>query len=94
VIPSVAYTDLEVAWVGVTENEANAAGVKCGKGVLPWAASGRSLTLGRDEGIPKVVFDESTNRIVGCGSSAETPETSSPRPQLRSRWVRTRLASA
>ena len=51
VIPSVAYTDPEVAWVGVTENEAKAAGVKYGKGVFPWAASGRSLSLGRDEGI-------------------------------------------
>ncbi len=67
VIPSVAYTDPEVAWVGVTENEAKAAGVKYGKGVFPWVASGRSLTLGRDEGITKVLFDESTDRIIGCG---------------------------
>jgi len=67
VIPSVAYTDPEVAWVGVTENEAKAAGVKYGKGVFPWMASGRSLTLGRDEGITKVIFDESTDRIIGCG---------------------------
>ena len=67
VIPSVAYTDPEVAWVGVTENEAKAAGVKYGKGVFPWLASGRSLTLGRDEGITKVIFDESTDRIIGCG---------------------------
>jgi dihydrolipoamide dehydrogenase len=67
VIPSVAYTDPEVAWVGVTENEAKAAGVKYGKGVFPWVASGRSLTLGRDEGITKVIFDESTDRIIGCG---------------------------
>jgi dihydrolipoamide dehydrogenase len=67
VIPSVAYTDPEVAWVGVTENEARAAGVKYGKGVFPWVASGRSLTLGRDEGITKVLFDESTDRIIGCG---------------------------
>ncbi len=67
VIPSVAYTDPEVAWVGVTENEAKAAGVKYGKGAFPWAASGRSLSLGRDEGMTKVLFDESTDRIIGAG---------------------------
>ncbi len=67
VIPSVAYTDPEVAWVGLTENEAKAKGVKYGKGVFPWAASGRSLSLGRDEGMTKVLFDEATHRIVGCG---------------------------
>ncbi len=66
-IPSVAYTDPEVAWAGVTENEARAAGVKYGKGVFPWAASGRSLTLGRSEGLTKVLFDEATGRIIGCG---------------------------
>ena len=64
---SVAYTDPEVAWVGVTENEAKAAGVKYGKGVFPWAASGRSLSLGRDEGLTKVLFDETTDRIIGAG---------------------------
>ena len=67
VIPSVAYTDPEVAWVGVTENEAKAAGIKYGKAAFPWAASGRSLSLGRDEGITKVIFDETTERIIGCG---------------------------
>ncbi|HMU48215.1 MAG TPA: dihydrolipoyl dehydrogenase [Geminicoccaceae bacterium] len=67
VIPSVAYTDPEVAWVGLTENEAKAKGVKYGKGVFPWAASGRSLSLGRDEGMTKVLFDETTHRIIGCG---------------------------
>jgi dihydrolipoamide dehydrogenase len=67
VIPSVAYTDPEVAWVGVTENEAKAAGVKYGKGVFPWAASGRSLSLGRDEGLTKVLFDETTDRVIGAG---------------------------
>jgi dihydrolipoamide dehydrogenase len=66
-IPSVAYTDPEVAWAGVTENEARAAGVTYGKGVFPWAASGRSLTLGRSEGMSKVLFDEATGRIIGCG---------------------------
>src|SRR5271165_1370441 len=67
VIPSVAYTDPEVAWVGLTENEARASGVEYGKGVFPWAASGRSLSLGRDEGLTKVLFDEATNRLIGCG---------------------------
>jgi dihydrolipoamide dehydrogenase len=67
VIPSVAYTDPEVAWVGLTENEAKAKGIAYGKGTFPWAASGRSLSLGRDEGLTKVLFDETTERIVGCG---------------------------
>jgi dihydrolipoamide dehydrogenase len=67
VIPSVAYTDPEVAWVGLTEGEARAKGIKVGKGVFPWAASGRSLSLGRDEGLTKVLFDAATHRIVGCG---------------------------
>ena len=67
VIPSVAYTDPEVAWVGLTEIEAKAKGIKYGKGVFPWAASGRSLSLGRDEGITKVLFDEEHERIIGCG---------------------------
>ncbi len=67
VIPSVAYTDPEVAWVGVTETEAKAKGIAYGKGVFPWAASGRSLSLGRDEGITKVIFDEASERIIGCG---------------------------
>jgi dihydrolipoyl dehydrogenase len=67
VIPSVAYTDPEVAWVGVTENEAKAAGVAYGKGTFPWAASGRSLSLGRSEGLTKLIFDESTERVIGCG---------------------------
>jgi dihydrolipoamide dehydrogenase len=66
-IPSVAYTDPEVAWAGVTENEARAAGVAYGKGAFPWAASGRSLTLGRSEGVTKVLFDEANGRIIGCG---------------------------
>lgn len=66
-IASVAYTDPEVAWVGVTENEAKEKGIKYGKGNFPWAASGRSLSNGRDEGMTKVLFDEETNRIIGCG---------------------------
>ncbi|HEY6740996.1 MAG TPA: NAD(P)/FAD-dependent oxidoreductase, partial [Lapillicoccus sp.] len=67
VIPSVAYTDPEVAWAGVTENEAKAAGVKYGMAVFPWMASGRSLSLGRDEGMTKLLFDESTDRVIGAG---------------------------
>ena len=67
VIPSVAYTDPEVAWVGVTETQARAEGLKVGKGIFPWAASGRSLSLGRSEGLTKVIFDEETERVVGAG---------------------------
>jgi dihydrolipoamide dehydrogenase len=67
VIPSVAYTDPEVAWAGVTETEAQAAGRKLGKGVFPWAASGRSLSLNRDEGFTKLLFDPDTHRVVGGG---------------------------
>ncbi len=67
VIPSVAYTDPEVAWAGMTENEAKEKGIKVGKGVFPWAASGRSLSLGRDEGITKVLFDEADDRVIGAG---------------------------
>src|SRR5271166_1457333 len=66
-IPSVAYTDPEVAWVGVTETEAKANGMKFGKAVFPWAASGRSLSLGRDEGLTKTLWDEETQRLIGCG---------------------------
>lgn len=66
-IASVAYTDPEVAWVGVTENEAKAKGMKYGKGVFPWAASGRSLSLGRSEGMTKLLVDEDTHRIIGAG---------------------------
>ena len=67
VIPSVAYTDPEIAWVGVTEEEAKAKGMKIGKGVFPWAASGRALSLGRDEGMTKLIFDEETERVIGAG---------------------------
>jgi dihydrolipoamide dehydrogenase len=66
-IPSVAYTDPEVAWVGVTENEAKANGINYGKAVFPWAASGRSLSMGRDEGLTKLIFTEDTHRIIGAG---------------------------
>jgi len=67
VIPSVAYTDPEIAWVGITESEARAEGRQYGKGVFPWAASGRSLALGRDEGLTKLLFDEATGRVIGAG---------------------------
>lgn len=65
VIPSVAYTDPEVAWVGVTEDEANAKGIKIQKSVFPWAASGRAIANGRDEGFTKLIFDAETHRIIG-----------------------------
>ena len=67
VIPSVAYTDPEIAWVGLTETQAKDQGVKVGKGTFPWAASGRSLSLGRNEGITKLLFDEETDRVIGGG---------------------------
>jgi dihydrolipoamide dehydrogenase len=67
VIPSVAYTDPEVAWVGVTEDEAKAQGLKVKKGLFPWNASGRAIANGRDEGFTKLLFDEATHRIVGGG---------------------------
>jgi dihydrolipoamide dehydrogenase len=67
VIPSVAYTDPEVAWVGVTEEQAKAQGLKFGKSVFPWAASGRAIANGRDEGFTKLIFDEETHRIIGGG---------------------------
>jgi dihydrolipoamide dehydrogenase len=67
VIPSVAYTDPEIAWVGVTETEAKAQGIDYGKGVFPWAASGRSLSLNRDEGVTKLLFDPATKRVIGAG---------------------------
>jgi dihydrolipoamide dehydrogenase len=66
-IPSVAYTDPEVAWVGLTETEAKASGVPIGKGVFPWAASGRSLSMDRDEGITKLLFDPHSGRVLGAG---------------------------
>jgi dihydrolipoamide dehydrogenase len=66
-IPSVAYTDPEVAWAGVTEEEAKANGIKYGKGMFPWAASGRALSLGRGDGMTKLLFDEENHRIIGGG---------------------------
>jgi dihydrolipoamide dehydrogenase len=67
VIPSVAYTDPEIAWVGLTETEAKARGVAYEKAVFPWSASGRSLAIGRDEGATKLLFDPQTHRVLGGG---------------------------
>lgn len=65
VIPSVAYTDPEVAWAGLTEEEAKKQGIKYEKGVFPWAASGRAIANGRSEGFTKLLFDAQTHRIIG-----------------------------
>jgi dihydrolipoamide dehydrogenase len=67
VIPSVAYTDPEVAWVGVTESEAKEAGADYGVGKFPWAASGRALGIDRAEGFTKLIFDKATDRVIGAG---------------------------
>jgi dihydrolipoamide dehydrogenase len=67
VIPSVAYTDPEIAWVGLTETEARANGTAFSKGVFPWLANGRSLSLGRDEGFTKLLFDPDNQRVLGGG---------------------------
>ena len=67
VIPSVAYTDPEIAWVGLTEDDAKARGVKVKKGLFPWTASGRAIANGRDEGFTKLLFDEASHAIVGGG---------------------------
>jgi dihydrolipoamide dehydrogenase len=66
-IPSVAYTDPEIAWVGVTETEAKEQGIEYAKSQFPWAASGRALALGRDEGFTKLLFDKATGRVIGGG---------------------------
>jgi dihydrolipoamide dehydrogenase len=66
-IPSVAYTDPEVAWAGLTEEQCKAQGVKYEKAVFPWAASGRAIANGRDEGFTKLLFDETTHRCIGGG---------------------------
>jgi dihydrolipoamide dehydrogenase len=66
-IPSVAYTDPEIAWAGITETDAKAQNIPYGKGLFPWAASGRALALNRDEGFTKLLFDKETHRIIGAG---------------------------
>ena len=67
IIPSVAYTDPEVAWVGLTESQAKARNIAYEKGIFPWAASGRALALARSEGFTKLLFDPQSNRILGGG---------------------------
>ncbi len=67
VIPSVAYTDPEVAWVGMTETEAKAKGIEIEKGAFPWAASGRALSIARTEGMTKLILDKETKRVIGAG---------------------------
>lgn len=66
-IPSVAYTDPEIAWAGKTEEQCKAEGIKIGKAVFPWAASGRAIANGREEGFTKLLFDEATHRVIGGG---------------------------
>ncbi len=66
-IPSVAYTDPEVAWMGLTENQAKAQGIEYDKGAIPWAASGRALSIGRSEGLTKMISDKATGRVLGAG---------------------------
>lgn len=66
-VPSVAYTDPEIAWAGLSEDDARAQGLAYTKGVFPWAASGRSLTLGRSDGLTKLLFDKSTGHLLGAG---------------------------
>ena len=66
-IPSVAYTDPELAWVGLTERDAKEQGVQYEKAVFPWAASGRALSMGREEGMTKLIFCKTTKRILGAG---------------------------
>ncbi len=67
VIPAVAYTDPELAWVGLTEQQCKDRGIAYGKGLFPWAASGRAIANGRDEGFTKLLFDETTHRLIGAG---------------------------
>jgi dihydrolipoamide dehydrogenase len=67
VIPSVAYTDPEVAWAGMTETEAKAKGIEIEKASFPWAASGRALSIARTEGTTKLIFDKETHRVIGAG---------------------------
>jgi dihydrolipoamide dehydrogenase len=66
-IPNVAYTDPEVAWVGLMEKEAKEQGYEVGTGIFPWAASGRAISQARTEGLTKVIFDKKTHRLLGAG---------------------------
>jgi dihydrolipoamide dehydrogenase len=65
-IPSVAYTDPEIAWMGLTETQAKAQGIEFEKAAFPWAASGRALATGRDEGMTKVLYDKASHRVLGA----------------------------
>ena len=99
-IPSVAYTDPEVAWAGLTETEAKAKGIAVEKGTFPWAASGRSLSLGRDEGMTKLLFEPETRRLLGAGivgyqcGGADQRARAGDRERLRCGRHRTDGASA
>jgi dihydrolipoamide dehydrogenase len=66
-IPSVAYTDPEIAWMGLSETEAGASGIEYEKAVFPWAASGRALSLGRGDGLTKLLVEPGTRRLLGAG---------------------------
>ena len=99
--PSVAYTDPEVAWVGLTEDQAKAQGIKVKKGLFPWTASGRAIANGRDEGVTKLLFDDSprssrTRQDPGRrhGRHHTLRATRSVRSPWPSRWVRMRWTSA
>eukprot|EP01032_Pedospumella_encystans_P038499 gene38499-43613_t len=83
VIPSVAYTDPEVAWAGITEDEAKAKGIKVEKGHFPWAASGRAVANGRAEGFTKLLFDAETHRIIGGTISANGSNSASDRKSIQ-----------
>ena len=68
IVPSVAYTDPEIAWTGLTESEAKAQGIHYGKGTFPWAASGRALALDGEDGLTKLLFDNDSGRIIGMAA--------------------------
>ena len=93
-IPSVAYTDPEIAWAGLTETEAKAKGIKFAKSMFPWAASGRAIANGRDEGFTKLIVDEATTASSAVASSAHTPAISSARSASPSRWAASPATSA
>jgi dihydrolipoamide dehydrogenase len=95
VIPSLAYTDPEVAWVGLIEDQAKAQGIKVKKGLFPWAASGRAIANGRDEGVTKLLFDDSPEahghgKILGSGMVGTHAGDMIGEIAWRSRWGRTR----
>jgi dihydrolipoamide dehydrogenase len=93
-IPSVAYTDPEVAWVGVTEGQAKRDGLSIRKGTFPWLASGRSLSLGRDEGSTKLIVDAATGRIIGGGVVGPNAGELIAESAWPSSWAPTRQTSA